>query len=50
MHFLLEDGLRTWFYTNPEVAQLLPGLKKDIAQLKISPTAAADRLLALLKR
>jgi LAO/AO transport system kinase len=50
MHFLLEDGLRSWFYTNPEVAALLPGLKKDIAQLKISPTAAADRLLSLLKR
>jgi LAO/AO transport system kinase len=50
MHFLLEDGLRSWFYTNPEVAQLLPGLKKDIAQLKISPTAAADRLLSLLKK
>jgi LAO/AO transport system kinase len=50
MHFLLEDGLRSWFYTNPEVAQLLPGLKKDIAELKISPTAAADRLLSLLKK
>ena len=50
MHFLLEDGLRRWFYSNPEVAQLLPGLKKDIAQLKISPTAAADKLLSLLKR
>ena len=50
MHFLLEDGLRSWFYSNPEVAQLLPGLKKDIAQLNISPTAAADRLLSLLKR
>lgn len=50
MHFLLEDGLRTWFFMNPEVARLLPGLRSDIALKKISPTAAADRLLSLLKK
>ena len=50
MHFLLEDGLRSWFYLNPEVAKLLPGLKSDIALQRISPTAAADRLLTLLKK
>ena len=50
MNFLLEDGLRSWFYLNPEVAELLPGLRSDIAMQKISPTAAADRLLSLLKK
>jgi LAO/AO transport system kinase len=50
MHFLLDDGLRSWFYNNPEVAERLPELKQAIAQQKSSPTAAADSLLALLKR
>ena len=48
MSFLLDDGLRRWFYKNPEVEKLLPGLKADIASQNISPTAAADRLLSLL--
>lgn len=50
MNFLLEDGLRSWFYLNPEVSELLPGLRSDIAMQKISPTAAADTLLSLLKK
>lgn len=48
MRFLLEDGLQRWFYGNPEVARLLPDLQAEIAAQKMSPTAAADRLLALL--
>jgi LAO/AO transport system kinase len=49
MSFLLEDSLRNWFYTNPQVRELLPGLKKDVETGVSSPTAAADTLLALLK-
>ncbi|MFT5698769.1 MAG: LAO/AO transport system kinase [Desulforhopalus sp.] len=50
MSFLLEDGLRNWFYMNPEVEKLLPALKSEIALQRTSPTAAADKLLALLKQ
>lgn len=49
MNFLLDDGLKQWFYTNPEVASLLPELKNKLAATQISPTAAADSLLELLK-
>ncbi|MGW8193522.1 MAG: methylmalonyl Co-A mutase-associated GTPase MeaB [Desulforhopalus sp.] len=50
MSFLLDEGLRQWFYTNAEVRQKLPGLRNDVAMKKTSPTAAADTLLALLNR
>jgi LAO/AO transport system kinase len=48
MGFLLDDGLRTWFYNNPRVKELLPGLHAEIASRTTSPTAAADTLLRLL--
>lgn len=48
MNFLVEDGLRSWFYLNPEVKKLLPDLKSAIALQKLSPTAAADKLLSFL--
>lgn len=50
MSFLLEDGLNSWFYNNPEVAKRLPDLKSAIASQQLSPTAAADSLLSLLKK
>ena len=46
--FLLEDGLREWFYTKPEVKENLPRLKNALDKGTISPTAAATELLALL--
>ncbi|MBI5100961.1 MAG: methylmalonyl Co-A mutase-associated GTPase MeaB [Nitrospirae bacterium] len=48
MAFLLDDGLRQWFYSNPHVREALPALRKKVAEKKISPTAAADSLLAFL--
>jgi len=48
MAFLLEDGLRQWFYTSPHVQEALPRLRKDVEDKKTSPTAAADSLLAFL--
>lgn len=50
LDFLLDDGLRSWFHNNPAVQQQLPELKASIASQKISPTAAADRLLSLITR
>ena len=48
MGFMLKDGLEQWFYNNPQVKTLLPGLKDDVARGKRSPTAAAGELLVLL--
>lgn len=50
MSFLLDEGLRQWFYTNAEVRLKLPRLRNDVAMKKTSPTAAADSLLTLLDR
>ncbi len=49
MSFLLDDGLRNWFYTNPKVVEHLPQLKIAVEAGSTSPTSAADFLLSLLK-
>ncbi len=49
MAFLLEDGLRRWFYGDPQVKAALPGLRADVEMEKTSPTAAADTLLKFLQ-
>ena len=49
MDFLLEEGLRQWFYGNAAIRCLLPGIRTDVAAGKLSPTAAADRLLDYLR-
>jgi LAO/AO transport system kinase len=49
MSFLLDEGLRQWFYTDPKVKAAMPGLRKDVEMKRTSPTAAADTLLAFLK-
>lgn len=48
MAFLLDEGLRQWFYTSPHVQEALPALRREVEENKISPTAAADSLLAFL--
>lgn len=48
LHFLLDEGLRQWFYTNPQIKQELQQFITKINQHKISPTAAADSLLEFL--
>jgi LAO/AO transport system kinase len=49
MSFLLDDGLRQWFYSNDQVKEALPSLRADVEMKKTSPTAAADCLLAFLQ-
>lgn len=49
MSFLVDDGLRQWFYTDPRVKEAMPSLQKEVAMKHASPTAAADTLLAFLK-
>ena len=45
MHFLLNEGLKNWFYNHPEIARKLPALTRDIKSQTISPAAAASQLL-----
>jgi LAO/AO transport system kinase len=49
MSFLLDDGLRQWFYSNDQVKEALPRLRADVEMKKTSPTAAADCLIAFLQ-
>jgi LAO/AO transport system kinase len=49
MSFLLDEGLRQWFYTNPHVVKLLPQLQHDVGEGLISSAVAADKLLEHLK-
>jgi len=48
MAFLVDEGLRHWFYTSPHVREALATLRRDVEEKKTSPTAAADNLLAFL--
>ena len=48
MHFLLEEGLRTWFFNHPDIEANLPKLTSAIEQQAITPTSAASRLLRYL--
>ncbi len=46
MAFLLDDGLRQWFYGHPQIKTQLPLLRQEVAAGRLSPTAAADQLLS----
>jgi LAO/AO transport system kinase len=50
LHFLLEEGLKQWFYSNPAIRSDLKRLIAEINQQKTSPTAAADMLLRFLDK
>jgi len=50
MHFLLEEGLKTWFYTHPHIHTNLPKLTSAVEQQTISPTGGAGQLLDFLKQ
>ncbi|MFN0016418.1 MAG: methylmalonyl Co-A mutase-associated GTPase MeaB [Saprospiraceae bacterium] len=41
----LEDGLRRFFYTHPDVRERLAGLEEDVLAGRVSPFAAAEELL-----
>ncbi len=45
MAFLLDDGLRQWFYGHPQIKTHLPLLRQEVAAGRLSPTAASDQLL-----
>lgn len=43
---LVEEELTRRFYASPQVAALLPGLRRDVEEGRLNPDAAAARLLA----
>jgi LAO/AO transport system kinase len=45
MRFLLDEGLRSWFYAHPEINRRLPELLRDVEDQEVSPTSAALELL-----
>ena len=46
----VEDGLHRHFRRDSQVAALLPGLERDVVEGRITPTAAAERLLSAFER
>jgi LAO/AO transport system kinase len=50
MYFLLEEGLRTWFFNHPDIQARLPELQTAIQQQTVSPTSAAGQLLKILQQ
>jgi LAO/AO transport system kinase len=50
MYFLLEEGLRTWFFNHPDIQARLPELHGAIDQQVVSPTSAASQLLKILQQ
>ena len=48
MYFLLEEGLKSWFYQHPDISAALPGLVEAVEQQSLSPTSAAGSLLNCL--
>lgn len=49
MAFLLDEGLRGWFFNDPEVKARLPRLRMAVEEGTLSPTVAAGQLLDRLK-
>lgn len=47
--FLLDDGLRSWFYSDSAVKEEIPLMLQRIAAEQTAPTAAAARLIELLQ-
>lgn len=50
MRFLLDEGLRTWFYNNPQIKGKMGAITAEIENQTISPTAAAMQLLQFLTK
>jgi len=48
LRFLVQEGLREWFYKKPSIQKMIPPIEKKVEQGVIPPTTAADRLLARL--
>lgn len=47
-NYLLDEGLRNWFYNDSKVKNVIPQLINELENEKTSPTAAVARLLSRL--
>jgi hypothetical protein len=45
---MLEEGLKRHFLARGDVARLLPEMERAVAEARLTPTAAARRLLSLV--
>jgi len=50
LSFLVNEGLREWFYGLDQVKSALPQLKKQVEGEALSPTVAAAELLSILQK
>lgn len=48
MWFLVKEGLEMWFYSNPEIQEQLPRIKREVENGQVAATRAADELLGIL--
>ena len=46
----IKEGLEEWFYTNPQIREILPEIRKNVESGRKAPTAAAGELLRFLKK
>ena len=46
---MVEDTLRDEFYNNEKVQKAISSIKQEILKDKITPTLAAEKLLAIFK-
>ena len=50
MHFLLEEGLKDWFYNTPEISQAMPSLRRAVETGETTPTAAVKTMMDIFTR
>lgn len=50
MQFLLEEGLKEWFYSTPEIKKELPLLQRAVEKGETTPTAAVKKILDIFTR
>ncbi len=48
MWFMVKEGLKEWFYKNPDVKKFLPKIARKVEEGAIAPTVAASELLLFL--
>jgi LAO/AO transport system kinase len=50
MHSMTQDYLRSTFYSNPEVAHMLPQIEGAVASGQLSATSAVQQLVAIFEK
>jgi LAO/AO transport system kinase len=50
MHSMTQDYLRSMFYSNPQVAHMLPQIESAVASGQMSATSAVQQLVAIFEK